>query len=64
MAEEAERRQVFFHAHRDSLGIGHWNVEGHQAAARLLADWLPGVLDPRVATSSGSGPDSAAAPAR
>jgi hypothetical protein len=40
MAEEAEKRQVYFHAHHDSLGIGHWNEEGHVAAAELIAPWL------------------------
>jgi hypothetical protein len=40
MAEEAERRHVYFHAHGDSLGIGHWNVAGHQAAGERIAAWL------------------------
>lgn len=40
MAEQAEQRHVFFHAHQDSLGIGHWNQEGHQMAAELIAAWL------------------------
>jgi hypothetical protein len=40
MAEEAERRQVYFHAHGDSLGVGHWNVAGHQAAGERIAAWL------------------------
>lgn len=40
MAEQAEERQVYFHAHHDSLGIGHWNEAGHQAAGELIAPWL------------------------
>jgi hypothetical protein len=40
MAEQAEKRRVYFHAHHDSLGIGHWNEEGHVAAAELIAPWL------------------------
>ncbi len=40
MAKQAEERQVFFHAAGDSLGTGHWNEAGHQAAAELIASWL------------------------
>jgi hypothetical protein len=40
MAKQAEERQVFFHADQDSVGIGHWNEEGHQAAAELTASWI------------------------
>lgn len=40
MAKQAEERQVFFHADHDSLGVGHWNEEGHQAAAELIASWI------------------------
>jgi lysophospholipase L1-like esterase len=40
MAEQAEEHRVFFHADRDSLGIGHWNEAGHQAAGDLIASWL------------------------
>jgi hypothetical protein len=40
MAEEAEQRHVYFHAHGDSLGIGHWNVAGHRAAGERIAAWL------------------------
>ena len=40
MAAQAEERQVYFHAHQDSLGIGHWSKEGHQAAGELIAPWL------------------------
>ena len=43
MAKQAEERQVFFHAHRDSLGIGHWNQAGHEAAGELIASWLAGL---------------------
>jgi uncharacterized protein YbaR (Trm112 family) len=40
MAKQAEERQVYFHAHHDSLGIGHWSEAGHLAAAELIAPWL------------------------
>lgn len=40
MAKQAEERQVYFHAHHDNLGVGHWNREGHQAAAELIAPWV------------------------
>ena len=40
MAKQAEERQVYFHAEGDSLGIGHWSKEGHQAAGELIAPWL------------------------
>jgi hypothetical protein len=40
MAKQAEERKVYFHAHGDSLGIGHWSQEGHQAAGELIASWL------------------------
>ena len=40
MAEEAERRHVYFHAHGKSLGVGHWNVAGHRAAGERIAAWL------------------------
>ena len=40
MAQQAEERQVYFHAFHDSLGIGHWNAAGHVAAAELIAPWL------------------------
>jgi hypothetical protein len=42
MAEQAEERQVFFHAFHDSLGVGHWNEEGHRVAGELIASWLAG----------------------
>jgi hypothetical protein len=42
MARQAEERQVFFHAERDSLGIGHWSEEGHRVAGELIASWLAG----------------------
>lgn len=45
MAEQAEEGQVYFHAHHDSLGIGHWNEAGHRAAAELIAPWLAGLTD-------------------
>ncbi len=40
MAEQAEKRQIYFHAYRDSLGIGHWNRDGHLAAGELIASWI------------------------
>jgi hypothetical protein len=40
MAKQAEERQVYFHAYRDSLGIGHWSEAGHLAAGELIAQWL------------------------
>jgi hypothetical protein len=40
MAKQAEERQVYFHAHHDSLGVGHWNEAGHLAAGELIAPWL------------------------
>jgi hypothetical protein len=40
MARQAEERQLYFHAHHDSLGIGHWSEEGHRAAGELIAPWL------------------------
>jgi hypothetical protein len=40
MAEQAVRDSVYFHAHRDSLGVGHWSEAGHRAAADLIAPWL------------------------
>jgi hypothetical protein len=40
MAEQAVRSRVYFHAHRDSLGVGHWTEAGHRAAADLIAPWL------------------------
>jgi hypothetical protein len=40
MAREAEESHVYFHADHDSLGIGHWNEAGHEAAGELIASWL------------------------
>jgi hypothetical protein len=40
MAEQAARDSVYYHAHQDSLGVGHWSEAGHQAAAQLIAGWL------------------------
>ena len=40
MAEQAERRRVYFHAQGDSVGVGHWNREGHRVAGELIASWL------------------------
>jgi hypothetical protein len=52
MAEQAEARHVFFHAAQDSLGIGHWNQEGHRVAGELMASWLAGELAGRPTTAS------------
>ncbi len=57
MAEQAEKRQVYFHAHHDSLGIGHWNEEGHLAAGELIAPWLAREFADRSATSPKPWPD-------
>lgn len=51
MAKQAEERQVYFHAYRDSLGIGHWSPEGHMAAAELIAPWLADRFSPDSTTS-------------
>ena len=39
-ADEAEQRHIYFHALRDTLGIGHWNTAGHRAAGERIAAWL------------------------
>ena len=55
MAEEAEERQVYFHAYRQTPGVGHWNVEGHRAAAERIAAWLASdQLGPRPPSESHS----------
>ena len=40
LAERAVRDRVYYHAHQDSLGVGHWSEAGHEAAAELIAGWL------------------------
>jgi hypothetical protein len=41
MAREAEERQVYFHRNGDAqLGVGHWSLEGNQAAGELMAAWV------------------------
>jgi hypothetical protein len=40
MAVQAQERHVFFHADHGTLGIGHWNNEGHRVAGELIASWL------------------------
>jgi hypothetical protein len=55
MAKQAEDRQVYFHAHHDSLGIGHWNEAGHLAAAELIAPWLAREFADRSTTSADPG---------
>ncbi|MCA1615456.1 MAG: SGNH/GDSL hydrolase family protein [Acidobacteria bacterium] len=37
---DAEARRIFLHGFGPELGNGHWNVEGHRAAGRLLAQKL------------------------
>ena len=44
MARQAEERQVYFHAHQDSVGIGHWNEEGNEAAGEIIAPWIASLL--------------------
>jgi hypothetical protein len=48
MAKQAEERNVYFHAHGDSLGIGHWSEEGHRAAGELIAPWLAAEFGDRL----------------
>lgn len=41
MQRLAEKRKAFFHGFPESgLGRGHWNAEGHRAAAQLIAERL------------------------
>jgi hypothetical protein len=56
MAEEAEKRQVYFHAYRTTPGVGHWNVEGHRAAGERIAAWLAAgpAATPRAAPVAGA----------
>jgi hypothetical protein len=56
MAEQAESRKVYFHAHGDSLGIGHWNKEGHEAAGTLVASWLEREFPLKTASKSPAAP--------
>ena len=51
MAEEADQRHVYFHAHGDSLGVGHWNAAGHRAAGERIAGWLANMLAADTAKS-------------
>ena len=47
LARIVERDGKFFHGfEKTSLGTGHWNEEGHQKAAGLLASWLAPRLFP------------------
>jgi hypothetical protein len=52
MAQMAEERHVYFHADNDSLGVGHWNVEGNRVAGELMANWLAGALSQGTLTDS------------
>ncbi len=56
MAEEAERRHVYFHAEGDSIGIGHWNEEGNRVAGTLIAAWLARVFPAESTTTARSRP--------
>jgi len=58
MARHAEEQQVYYHAHHDSLGIGHWSEAGNYAAGELIAHWLAREFAPRSATSPDSGAKS------
>lgn len=41
LLEHAEAEQVYLHGFESHLlGVGHYNREGHDAVARLIADWL------------------------
>jgi GDSL-like Lipase/Acylhydrolase family len=50
MADRAIRDQVYYHAHQDSLGVGHWSEAGHRAAADLIAGWLATEFSDTTAT--------------
>jgi len=51
MQRMAERSGVFFHGFGAELGRGHWNAEGHRAAADLIAQRL--CSRPRIQTAGG-----------
>ncbi|MGB0722829.1 MAG: hypothetical protein ACPGU7_10590, partial [Gammaproteobacteria bacterium] len=40
LSERARREGAFFHGLDGASGTGHWNAQGHDAAARLVADAL------------------------
>ena len=55
MAQQAEERHVFFHAHQGTPGVGHWNEEGNRVVGELIASWVAGGLaDP---STTGSQPN-------
>jgi hypothetical protein len=57
MAQEAEERQVYFHAADQIAGIGHWNEEGHRTAGQRIAAWVAsGAVSPRPAPLAGASP--------
>jgi lysophospholipase L1-like esterase len=57
MAQEAEERQVYFHAADQIPGIGHWNEEGHRAAGERIAAWIAsGAVSLRPAPLAGGSP--------
>ena len=46
MQEYAEAHQVYLHGFANTnLGLGHWNVEGHQVAGTLLGERIRQLLD-------------------
>jgi hypothetical protein len=46
MQSYAESRKVYLHGFPASnLGMGHWNVEGHQVAGEYMAEYLCGVAN-------------------
>ncbi len=51
MAEDAEKRKVFFHSHYNVPGTGHWNPEGHRVAGNLIAAWLAREMAPPARAS-------------
>ncbi len=52
MAEQAVRRNVFFHSENGVLGVGHWNEAGHEAAGELIAPWLAAQMAGRSTATS------------
>jgi hypothetical protein len=52
MAQQAEDRHVYFHAHQGTPGVGHWSEEGNRVVGELIASWLAGGLADPTATGS------------
>ena len=41
LARQAEMKKIYFHGFPNTAsGEGHWNEQGHAAAAPLMADWI------------------------